>query len=250
MSGVKISQLPAAGSANGNMQLEVNDSGTSRRVTADQMKALIAPLANQAEAEGGTEAAKVMTPLQTAQAIDKRTNDRIATEVEAQAGTDSTKLMTPERVAQAIAAQTPVPPDALPVGTVIYVARNTAPTGFLKANGAQISRTDYAALFAAIGTTFGPGNGLTTFTLPDLRGEFIRGWSDGRNVDSGRAFGSAQSDEFRSHRHTIDHAFDSATAGDGISGNAASSGRTSNTRSIGGSETRPRNIALLAVIKF
>jgi len=82
-------------------------------------------------------------------------------------------------------------------GTVIWFAANTAPTGYLKANGANVSRTTYASLFAAIGTVFGVGDGSTTFGLPDLRGEFIRGWDDGRGVDSGRAFGSAQLDQMQ-----------------------------------------------------
>ena len=81
---------------------------------------------------------------------------------------------------------------SLPAGSVIYVAQSTPPSGYLKANGAAISRTAYAALFAAIGTTFGAGDGGTTFNLPDLRGEFLRGWDDSRGIDSGRAFGSLQ----------------------------------------------------------
>ena len=79
------------------------------------------------------------------------------------------------------------------VGQVVYFARNTAPEGWLKCNGATISRTTYAELFNAIGTTFGAGDG-STFGLPDLRGEFIRGWDDGRGVDSGRTFGVSQGD--------------------------------------------------------
>lgn len=78
------------------------------------------------------------------------------------------------------------------VGAIAFFAKNTAPTGWLKANGAAVSRTTYAALFAAIGTTFGAGDGSTTFNLPDLRGEFLRGWDDGRGVDPGRTFASAQ----------------------------------------------------------
>lgn len=85
----------------------------------------------------------------------------------------------------------------VPSGAVMTFAMNTAPTGWLKANGAAVSRTTYAALFSAIGTTFGVGNGSTTFNLPDLRGEFMRGWDDGRGVDSGRAFGSAQLDQMQ-----------------------------------------------------
>ena len=91
---------------------------------------------------------------------------------------------------------------ATPPGAVMAFARNSAPDGWLKANGAAVSRSTYAALFAAIGTTFGSGNGSTTFNLPDLRGEFVRGWADNRSVDTGRAFGSAQADEFEEHNHT------------------------------------------------
>lgn len=88
-----------------------------------------------------------------------------------------------------------------PTGGVAAFARSTAPSGWLKANGAAISRTAYAALFAAIGTTYGAGDGFTTFNLPDLRGEFIRGADDGRGLDAGRAFGSVQSHALGSHAH-------------------------------------------------
>lgn len=77
-------------------------------------------------------------------------------------------------------------------GAIMHFAMSSAPAGWLKANGAAVSRTTYAALFAKIGTTFGAGDGRTTFNLPDLRGEFIRGWDDGRNVDSSRRLGSWQ----------------------------------------------------------
>lgn len=90
----------------------------------------------------------------------------------------------------------------VPPGAVMYFARNTAPPGWLKCNGAAISRTAYSKLFAAIGTAFGAGDGFTTFNLPDLRGEFVRGWDDGRGVDGGRAFGSFQAGMIQSHSHT------------------------------------------------
>lgn len=89
-----------------------------------------------------------------------------------------------------------------PISAVMYFPRTTAPTGWLKCNGAAISRTAYSNLFAIIGTTFGAGDGVNTFNLPDLRGEFIRGWDDGRGVDSGRALGSAQAGSLGSHTHT------------------------------------------------
>lgn len=140
---------------------------------------------------------------------------------------------------------------AVPAGTVIYHAANTAPTDFIKANGAAVSRTTYSDLFAAIGTAFGVGDGSSTFNVPDLRGEFPRGWDDSRGIDSGRSFGSAQADELKSHTHLI-FGRTSITSGSGnIGGVGGTSMTTSNASgATGGTETRPRNVALLACIKF
>jgi len=91
--------------------------------------------------------------------------------------------------------------EAAPPGVVSYTAASSAPTGWLKANGAAVSRTTYAKLFAAIGTDYGTGNGSTTFNLPDLRGYHIRSLDDGRGVDSGRVRGSTQADQNKSHNH-------------------------------------------------
>jgi microcystin-dependent protein len=140
---------------------------------------------------------------------------------------------------------------ASPVGSVVYFPSLTIPSGYLKANGATVSRTTYANLFAVIGTTYGAGDGSTTFTLPDLRGEFVRGYDDGRGVDSGRVFGSAQSDEIQSHSHSFTK-YNSSAFGSG-SVAASNNGGTSSTQTSaasGGTETRPRNIALLACIKY
>lgn len=98
--------------------------------------------------------------------------------------------------------------ETCPPGAVQYFARSTAPTGWVKANGAELSKTVYAALFAAIGTTFGETNGsggagTTHFRVPDLRGEFIRAWIDDRaGFESGRTFGSTQTSANLSHSHT------------------------------------------------
>ena len=139
----------------------------------------------------------------------------------------------------------------IPSGAVFYFAASTAPTGYLKADGTAISRTTYADLFAVVGTTYGSGDGSTTFNLPDLRGEFLRGWDDSRGVDSGRGFGSFQADEFRSHTHeelynTNSPGQDQAGSGSGDNDNTSSR----QTGAAGGTETRPRNIALLACIKY
>jgi microcystin-dependent protein len=137
------------------------------------------------------------------------------------------------------------------VGSVCFFAMTTPPAGFLKANGATVSRTTYAALFSAIGTTFGAGDGSTTFTLPDLRGEFIRGWSDGSSVDSGRVFGSDQADLFKSHTHTQRAWGNGTSTGSFTSSTNEGTVRSAQpTDSTGGTETRPRNVALLACIKF
>ena len=161
----------------------------------------------------------------------------------------------------------------VPVGAVFHFAASTAPTGFLKANGAAVSRTTYAALFAITGTTYGAGDGTTTFNLPDLRGEFIRGWDDSRGIDASRAFGSAQAEgtQLLSHTHSTTVTgyakaqygdTGSITYGAGFTQQNNDGDITSNpnTASLtyttggpspaGGAETRPRNVALLACIKF
>lgn len=86
---------------------------------------------------------------------------------------------------------------AAPVGSVTALASSVVPDGWLACDGADVSRTDYADLFGVIGETFGTGDGSSTFLLPDLRGEFIRGLDNGRGVDASRALGSEQGDAIR-----------------------------------------------------
>lgn len=69
-------------------------------------------------------------------------------------------------------------------GVIYHWPTETVPTGALECNGAAISRTTYARLFNVIGTTFGVGNGTTTFNIPELRGEFPRFWDHGRGADA------------------------------------------------------------------
>ena len=80
----------------------------------------------------------------------------------------------------------------VPVGTIISFAGTTYPTGWLECNGSDILRADYADLFKVVGDTFDSDDDSTTFTLPDLRGEFIRGWDNSRGIDANRMFGSDQ----------------------------------------------------------
>lgn len=154
-----------------------------------------------------------------------------------------------------------------PAGEVCYFARNTAPTGWLKANGAAISRTAYADLFAAIGTTFGSGDGVNTFNIPDLRGEFLRGWDDGKGIDVSRQLGSNQthgmpklSGGFKTYDVQSYEAPSGVFSGTKFSDNTLALGTSPGTdvsvafdsSSVipNASDLRPRNVALLACIKF
>lgn len=87
-------------------------------------------------------------------------------------------------------------------GDIKLAAYSTPPTGWLKCNGAAVSRTTYADLFAAIGTTYGAGNGTTTFNLPETRSEFPRGADDGRGVRTANTLGSYHLDALQGHFHS------------------------------------------------
>ena len=163
----------------------------------------------------------------------------------------------------------------VPVGTVIWYGGSTAPTGYLKCNGDAIANgsgttqsitANFSALYAVVGAN-----------LPDLRGEFIRGFDDGKGTDSGRAIRSTQAEAYKSHAHDTAHDVDdpghshnlTVHSSDADSNNmvnmsdggtsATSTQIASNTTGIdidiaveaeGGTETRPRNVALLACIKY
>lgn len=165
----------------------------------------------------------------------------------------------------------------VPAGQVAYFAQATAPDGYLRANGAAVSRTAYPELFAAIGTRYGAGNGVTTFNLPDGRGVFPRGLDDGRGLDPLRVLGSYQADSFRSHTHAagaawaadvsltaenIEILYDGAPGG-GEARRATITRRVTNPatgtfghthdihiNNTGGTETRPVNVAWLCCIKY
>lgn len=120
----------------------------------------------------------------------------------------------------------------IPAGCVVAFAMEIPPDGWLECNGQAISRTDYEGLFNMIGTTFGEGNGIDTFNVPDLRGIFIRGWAHGSENDpdrdnrtassswgaSGDQVGSYQEDALQSHNHNF-------------------SGKTTNTASASGNHS-------------
>lgn len=145
------------------------------------------------------------------------------------------------------------------IGSVSAFAMPTPPTGWLVCDGSAISRTEYADLFASIGTLWGHGNEVSTFNLPDLRGEFVRGFDDGRGVDVGRVFGSAQAEMLKDHLHSfkwsnsaVSRSSDNLlTGGIMTDSDAQIDGGTTffSEESGGGDETRPRNIAMTYAIK-
>ena len=180
----------------------------------------------------------------------------------------------------------------VPSGAVFCMAVASAPSGYLECNGAAVSRTTFAALFAVIGDAYGAGDGSSTFNLPDLRGEFIRGFDNGRGVDNGRNIASSQTADNESHDHSINlsgtansrsltggirkisEGFRANGSATGVftktnDGNSSITGSSSNSPVSGvdfdgshdhaislsgtsgsrGTETRPRNIAMMYVIK-
>ena len=177
--------------------------------------------------------------------------------IDAAAGIVSTKLSTATQES------------LVPAGAIMPFAMNSAPSGWLAANGDAVSRSAYAALFSAIGTTHGVGDGSTTFNLPDLRGIFVRG--SGSQTISGITYSKTFADKEQDQMQTISGSFraysnNSARSGAFTTGtlhssNSFASGAFANDRTFNfssadsadartGTETRPANIALLYCIKF
>lgn len=144
-------------------------------------------------------------------------------------------------------------------GFVKTWATASVPAGYLECNGAAVSRTTYADLFAALSTTYGVGDGSTTFNLPDYRGEFLRGWAHGSTNDPDRAsrtnrgdgttgdnIGTKQTDAFEAHTHTAENQTGAAYGQPA----GAVEGTAGITGSTGGNETRPRNVNIMYVVKY
>jgi microcystin-dependent protein len=98
-------------------------------------------------------------------------------------------------------------PGGIPTGTVVPFAANSAPSGWVICDGSLYGRTalnpsPQPNLFGVIGTTYGSGDSLTTFAVPDLRGMFVRGFDNGRGLDPLRVFGNDQTFAVESHNHS------------------------------------------------
>lgn len=175
-----------------------------------------------------------------------------------------TKSATPTNPGTVIALSRQVPP-----GAISAYAGASAPEGYLFCKGQAVSRTTYAALFGAIGTTYGAGDGSTTFNVPDLRGDFLRGLDAGRGVDAGRVLGTEQPDAMQGHKHMGGamgqfgpYPWGTTPAGQNINVNLqngqsgwapltstpVADGTNGTPRSAG--ETRPRNVAVNYIIAY
>ena len=169
---------------------------------------------------------------------------------------------------------------AMPAGAVQMFANETVPTGWLECNGAAVSRSTYATLFAAIGTLYGVGDGSSTFNVLDMRGQFPRGWSHGSTTDADRAsrtnagggltgdrVGTKQSDAIRNivgqqasayaalHQSNLSltgafyNAGSASTNYSEQSGLGARLGFDASRVVATGSDNRPTNVALMYCIK-
>ncbi|MCA6567125.1 MAG: tail fiber protein [Pseudanabaena sp. M151S2SP2A07QC] len=152
------------------------------------------------------------------------------------------------------------------LGTVFYVAGSQCPAGSLAADGAAVSRTAYAPLFARVGVTHGAGDGSTTFNLPDLRGIFVRGAGSQTvgSVTYSGTLGTKQNDQFQGHWHEVQTATTSdAIFRAGAGANGGNGGTTDpNFRYVAkgiisdgvngtprvGAQTQPGNISLTPCI--
>ena len=184
----------------------------------------------------------------------------------------STQLATSSVTANAIAdgavTQAKTNDSLIPSGAIMAFAMNGAPTGWLAANGTAVSRTTYSNLFSTIGTTYGAGDGSTTFNLPNLSGIFVRGSGSQTigGVSYSRSFSTNQNDALQNITGTVGE-FDAAF-GTTVATGAFTTTQTTKTTGGGGAgkyltanfdasrvartstETRPANIALLYCIKI
>lgn len=134
----------------------------------------------------------------------------------------------------------------VPTGTVLWYAGTTPPNGWLLQNGQAISRTTYSNLFSIIGTTYGSGDGSTTFNLPDLvtGNRFIRASGGSLSV------GTKQAQDIQSHNHNISVGLIGHTGGGsnriGYQNNSYNDGGI-NTDNSTGTETRPINLSLIHI---
>ena len=148
-----------------------------------------------------------------------------------------------------------------PVGSVVAWMTSTIPSGYIECDGRTLSRTAYADLFDIIGIRYGTTDG-SNFKIPDFRGQFLRGWSNGSGQDpdassrtsrgdgvGGDNVGTRQTQQVQSHRHNIT-ARDIVGSYGGDQNFWEIGGGGKRTEYTGGNETRPRNVYVVWIIKY
>lgn len=149
----------------------------------------------------------------------------------------------------------------VPAGTVLATARSTAPTGYLLCDGSAVSRTTYADLFTAISTTYGSGDGSTTFNVPDLRGRVPVG-VDGAagRLSANDALGNTSGSETHtlteaqlpSHHHVIPIVTGAIGSGStaGILHSSTSSAPSTTTSNNAGSGSAHNNLQPYQIVNY
>lgn len=145
-------------------------------------------------------------------------------------------------------------PTGITAGTTYFVVGSSITTNTFRisttAGGVAINTSgSQSGTQTGIHAPFGDGDGSTTFNVPDLRGEFVRGWDSGAGVDTNRSFGSSQADAFATHTHTVTAVGSGANSPGSPCGGIATSPSSLTTGATGGTETRPKNIAMMYCIK-
>lgn len=147
---------------------------------------------------------------------------------------------------------TTVSSTGVPVGTIIFTGRTSAPSGYLICNGSAISRSTYSALYSAIGTSYGSGNGSSTFNIPNLIGKFIEGNST-VGQSGGEATHTLTVDEMPAHTHSFSKNVRTSSGTVYFGGSGGNMGSLSGTESAGGGQAHnnlPPYLTALPCIKY
>ena len=136
-------------------------------------------------------------------------------------------------------------------GTIVSWSTSSVPTGFLECDGTAVSRSTYSALFTAIGTTYGSGDGSSTFTLPNMQDKVQVGKSSGKSLAStgGSETHTLSISELASHNHSGGVPGGAGSFTGNQAGSLASSGNTGSTGGGSAHSIMQPYIALLYIIK-
>jgi len=212
MATVKISGLPAASAVVGANEFEINEAGTSKKVTGSQIATFVAGgPANNVAITGGS-----ITGITDLAVADGGTgaSTLAANNVLLGNGTSALQVVAPGASGNVLTSDgttwTSTNPQGVPTGTMLDFGGSSAPTGYLLCDGSNVSRSTQAALFAVLGTEFGAGDGSTTFGLPDFRRKVAVGSGGTSTATLGNARGNTGgaethtlvSGEMPSHTHT------------------------------------------------